>query len=63
MSAVPQTNALPAADISNRLKRKMNRMRLPEKALVALDHTRTLGVLEGLGDPGKVLEALPCQGL
>lgn len=35
----------------------MNRMRLPEKALVvALDHARTLGVVEGLGDPGKVLD-------
>ena len=58
MGARPQTNALPAADISNRLKRKMNRMRLPEKALVvALDHARTLGVVEGLGDPGEVLDA------
>ena len=36
----------------------MNRMRLPEKALiVALDHARTLGVVEGLGDPGEVLDA------
>ena len=35
----------------------MHRMQLPEKALVvALDHARTLGVVEGLEDPGKVLD-------
>jgi len=35
----------------------MNRMRLPEKALVvALDHARTLGVVKGLEDPGTVLD-------
>jgi class I fructose-bisphosphate aldolase len=32
-------------------------MHLPEKALVvALDHAQTLGVVEGLEDPGKVLD-------
>ncbi len=35
----------------------MNRLQLPEKALVvALDHAQTLGTVEGLEDPGKVLE-------
>lgn len=35
----------------------MNRILLPEKALVvALDHARTLGVVKGLEDPGKVID-------
>jgi DhnA family fructose-bisphosphate aldolase class Ia len=37
----------------------MNKLYLPEKALVvALDHARTLGVVPGLEDPGKVLDTV-----
>src|ERR1700737_114527 len=37
----------------------MNRLYLPEKALlVALDHAQTLGVVPGLEDPGRVLDTV-----
>ena len=41
----------------------MERMHLPEKALViALDHAQTLGVVEGLENPGQVLDEVIAAG-
>ena len=38
-------------------------MHLPEKALViALDHAQTLGVVEGLENPGQVLDEVIAAG-
>ena len=41
----------------------MNRVKLKEKALVvAMDHARMLGVVEGLEDPGRILEEVIAAG-